>query len=111
MRDSLCSEFRDGGSDSGRGAGVRLGQCRDGLRRALRVVASLARGIHDVATVRLLTGSNGTKSVCFTCCKSVRDPVGFQDGNVDCVLAAFLGRERGIAQHVVGLDDPNGMPD
>src|SRR5207302_1585620 len=44
---AFAGEFGDGALIAGEQIGVRLGQCRDGLWRALGVVARLARGVDD----------------------------------------------------------------
>src|SRR5271168_2743512 len=61
-----------------------------------------------VATVRLLTASNGTKSVCFTLVKSTRDPAAERTATSIASSLLFLRRQRRVPQHVVGTERTEG---
>ena len=79
-------------------SGVGLREVDDRLRRAFGARRRTCRAASiTVASVRLVTGSNGTRFVCLYPA-SVLAGSGLQHGLIDCVLAVGLGGERGAAR-------------
>jgi hypothetical protein len=62
-----------------------------------------------VATVRLLTGSNGTKSVCFTCAKSTRDPAAERTATSIASSLLFCVASAASRSTSSALNEPKGI--